>query len=128
MGPRFNAHPSIKIRITGKDAGTHSTLTVPRAVTLGDPATKLEAVFETTCGTETFVLAPGALDVRLELRHRLFPSGSLDPCAAGRRFPGLASRPQPARHHAPLVPLRTAVSRCIKKNEPPFCLRQERLN
>lgn len=55
MGPRFNANPSIQIRINGKDAGTNTALTVPREVKLGDPATKLEAVFETNCGTETFV-------------------------------------------------------------------------
>lgn len=57
MGPRFNANPNIKIRVNGKDAGTNSSFVVPREVELGDSATKLEAVFESTCGPETFALA-----------------------------------------------------------------------
>lgn len=62
MGPRFNANPSIQIQINGKDAGTNSVLHVPRGVKLGDPATRLEAVFETTCGREAFLLTASALN------------------------------------------------------------------
>lgn len=77
MGPRFNANPSIQIRINGKNAGTNSTLTVPREVKLGDPATKLEAVFETTCGTETFMLAPGALPPDEADERKKDPAGTI---------------------------------------------------
>ncbi len=62
MGPQFNANPSIKIQINGKDAGTNSRLEVPRGVKLGDPATKLEAVFATTCGSMAFSLRPRSLN------------------------------------------------------------------
>lgn len=77
MGPRFNANPSIQIRINGKDAGTNSALTVPREVKLGDPATRLEAVFETTCGTETFALGPGALPPDEAAVRTKDPTGSI---------------------------------------------------
>jgi hypothetical protein len=75
MGPRFNANPSIKIRINGKDAGTNSELAVPREVKLGDPAIKLEAVFETTCGTEAFALGPGALPPDEAAERKKDPTG-----------------------------------------------------
>lgn len=45
------------VRINGKDAGTDvGNVTVPREVWLSDPATVLELVVPTTCGTETMRL------------------------------------------------------------------------
>ena len=62
MGPRFNANPNIQISINGKPAGTNNRVVVPKGVKLGDPATKLEAVFETTCGPTPFALAAFSLN------------------------------------------------------------------
>jgi hypothetical protein len=78
MGPRYNANPNIKIQINGKDAGTNSRFEVPRGVKLGDPATKLEAVYATTCGPMAFRLGPGSLNPDEAAERKKAPTATID--------------------------------------------------
>lgn len=57
----LNGGADLPIWVNGARVGTYRAMTIPREVRLSDPATKIEAVLETSCGTERFALTASTL-------------------------------------------------------------------